>query len=48
MGIPQQINFTGKIEKDDGATMSFIAECLLTAQNYSKLFFRCVNCKRIL
>ena len=48
MGIPQQINFTGKIEKDDGATMSFIAECLLTAQNYSKLFFRFVNRKRII
>ena len=24
--IPQQINFTGKLEKDDGATMFFIAE----------------------
>ena len=23
---PQQINFVGKLEKDDGATMSFIAE----------------------
>ena len=26
MGIPQQINFTGKLEEDDGATMFFIAE----------------------
>ena len=24
--IPQQISFTGKLEKDDGATMLFIAE----------------------
>ena len=24
--IPQKINFTGKLEKDDGAAMSFIAE----------------------
>ena len=24
--IPQKINFTGKLEKDDGATMFFIAE----------------------
>ena len=24
--IPQQINFTGKLEKDDGVTMFFIAE----------------------
>ena len=24
--IPQQINFTGKIEEDDGATMFFISE----------------------
>ena len=26
--IPQQINFTGKLEKDDGATMFVIAEKL--------------------
>ena len=26
MTVPQQINFTGKLEEDDGATMSFIAE----------------------
>ena len=24
--IPQQISFTGKLEKDDGATMLFIAK----------------------
>ena len=24
--IPQQINFAGKLEKDDGATMIFVAE----------------------
>ena len=24
--IPQQINFTGKLEKDDGVTMIFITE----------------------
>ena len=26
MNIPQKINFTGKLEEDDGATMFFIAE----------------------
>ena len=26
MIIPQQSNFTGKLEEDDGATMFFIAE----------------------
>ena len=26
MSIPQQINFTEKLEEDDGATMFFIAE----------------------
>ena len=26
MTIPPQINFTGKIEEDDGATMLFITE----------------------
>ena len=26
MSIPQQINFTGRLEEDDGATMFFIAE----------------------
>ena len=26
MSIPQQINFAGKLEEDDGATIFFIAE----------------------
>ena len=26
MSIPQQINFTGKLEEDDGSVMFFIAE----------------------
>ena len=26
MNIPQQINFTGKLEEDNGATMSFISQ----------------------
>ena len=26
MNIPQKINFVGKVEEDDGATMFFIAE----------------------
>ena len=26
LNIPQQINFVGKLEEDDGATMFFIAE----------------------
>ena len=26
MSIPQQINFVGKLEKDNGATMFFIVE----------------------
>ena len=26
ISIPQKINFTGKLEEDDGATMCFIAE----------------------
>ena len=29
--IPQQINFTGKLEEDDDATMSFIGEKLQKA-----------------
>ena len=44
--IPQQINFTGKLEEDDGATMSFIAE--KQQKNCSKLFFRFINCNRII
>ena len=34
--IPQQINFVGKLEEDDGATMFFIAEKQLkTILNFS-------------
>ena len=29
--IPQQINFTGKLEEDNGATMFFVAEKLQKA-----------------
>ena len=32
--IPQQINFTGKLEKDGGATISFY--CWKSAKSYSK------------
>ena len=42
--IPQQINFTGKLEKDDGATLSFVSE----KQQKTKLFFRFINCNRII
>ena len=42
--IPQQINFTGKLEEDDGATMFFIAE---KQQNYSKPFFKFISLFRI-
>ena len=43
--IPQQINFTGKLE-DDGATMFFITE--KEQKYYSKLFFKFINCNRII
>ena len=36
MSIPQQINLTGKLEDDDGG------------KNYSKPFFRFINCSRII
>ena len=38
--IPQQINFTGKLEEDDGAATVFIAG----KKKCSKLFFRFINC----
>ena len=44
--IPQQINFTGKLEKDDGAVMFFIAE--KQQKIYSKLSFKFINCFRII
>ena len=39
---PQQINFLGL--EDDSATMLFVSE----KQNYSELFFRFINCNRII
>ena len=45
MSIPQQINFAGKLDEDDGAKMFFIAEN--QEKNYSKIFFRLINCNRI-
>ena len=44
--IPQQINFGGKLEDNDGATMFVIAE--KHQKKHSKLFFRFINCKRII
>ena len=35
---PQQINFIGKLEEDNGATMCFLL--LKSIKNYSKFFFR--------
>ena len=40
MSIPQQINFAGKLEEDDGETMFFVDD--------SKLFFRFNNCSSII
>ena len=44
--IPEQINFTEKLEGDNRATMLFIAE--KQQKNYSKLFFRVINCNIII
>ena len=44
--IHQQTNFVGKLEEDDGATMFSIAE--KQQKSYSKLFFRFINCNRII
>ena len=41
----QQINFTGKLEENDSATMFFYR--WKAAKNYSKLFFRFINRNRI-
>ena len=43
--IPQQINFVGKLEEDDDATIFFIAE--KQQKIYSKLYFRFISCNRI-
>ena len=40
--IPQQINFVGKLEEDDDATMFFIEK------NYRKRFFNFINFNRII
>ena len=37
LSIPQQINLTGKLEEEDGATMFLL---LKSTKNYSKFFFR--------
>ena len=42
--IPQQINFTWKLEEDNGVTMFFIVE----KQQQIKLFFSFVNFKRVI
>ena len=39
--IPQQINFTGTLEEDDGATVFY---CWKVTINYSNFFFRFINC----
>ena len=44
--IPQQINFTKKLKKNDGAAMFFY--CRKAAKNNSKFFFRFINCSRII
>ena len=38
--IPQQIDFKGKLDENDGAIFDFY-------RNYFKLFFRFINCRRI-
>ena len=43
--IPQQINFTGKLEEGDGATKLFIAK--KRQKNNSKFFFKFISCYRI-
>ena len=39
--IPQQINFTGTLEEEDGATVFY---CWKVTINYSNFFFRFINC----
>ena len=41
-----RINFTGKLEEDDGTTMSFIAEKQQTIILF--FFFGFINCHRII
>ena len=45
MNIPPQINFTGKLEE------VMVPQCFLSLKsnkNYPKLFFRSINCSRII
>ena len=44
--IPQQINSVEKLEDDDGSTMFTFAE--KQQKSYSKLFFRFINCNRMI
>ena len=44
--IQQKINFTGKLEDDDGTTKFFITE--KQQKNYSKLLFRFIKRNRII
>ena len=44
--IPQQINFVGKLEEYDGATLFLYF--WKAAKNYFKLFFRFIHCNRII
>ena len=43
--IPQEINFTGKLEEDDGSTFFYCGKASKT--NY-KFFFRFINCYMII
>ena len=43
--IPQQTNFTGKLEKYDGAAMPCIVE---KQQKTTLIFFIFINCNRII
>ena len=44
--IPQKINFTGKLQEDDGGVMSFIAE--KQQKTIVKFSFKLINCFRII
>ena len=44
--ILQEINFVGKLEEDDCTTIIFY--CCKAVEKNSKLFFRFINCYRIM
>ena len=46
MNIPHQIIFIGTLEENGGAKMLFFAE--KQKKNNSKIFFRFINCNRII